>query len=257
MPRLPVALSLFALSVAPAASADQVELADEVASVLITGNISDIDISVRNMSGSPDANQRALEVVSAPPVVGVDGQVWCSAGSTLDHVELMFGPLAMFHGPDPFLLDWGVWDVSAPLGFGNVDDADFSIEHELDFAHQVEPWNLFTDFNPAEIVEAHLETYVDNGGSVVDFLRTDDVFEASITVSAVAWCTDDSDDGVAPGFRSRPIRAYIFYHGDRSITEQPVVGTPGDIATLPEPPPLGIGTSAPAPTPPEPTSRRR
>lgn len=219
-------LALSALS-APA-FADQTDFSFPVHDIIVTSNIPAVNISVRNMSASTDPADRDLRMVSADPVFHVTGQVWCKsfnqAQTAAERARIVFGNanvVSSQNGAD--LLPLGTWGTSQAQTFnGNHTLENFSIQTTLDLPSS---WNgglNLSTFNPVEHVEDRLEHYLEQGaGSEADFLRVDDVFEATITLNAVGWCSYASQNtsGEYAGLRAIEVPVHIFYHGDPDIQD--------------------------------------
>jgi hypothetical protein len=202
-------------------------------------------VTVQNVSGSPDVDARQLEVTSSDPLIYVDGDFGCSVGSTAESLELMMGTL-IAHPPTVYSFD--LWDVSAPLPLDAPFGA-FAIDHAVDIPATWDPNQAVTlGFNPVKIVEDHLETAEDNNADLVDWMRSDQVFEASFPVNAVVWC--DTGSELVAGFDTVTVDVSIFYRGDPRIAYQPAVGTGGtdvDSGTTTDPDPgydAGTGTGS-------------
>jgi hypothetical protein len=246
-----LSLSLFAHT----AQADELKLTHGVSSILITSAVPDINLSVRNLSGSSLSEDRELVMVSAQPVVDVEAQVFCrqmsSGQNDLRSVELTFGASDVYIGANGYdVMEVGVWDGSEPLLYqGGLSSDEVYLEHQLDLPTTVNDGSWLA-FNPAKVVEQRLQAYVNNGGTAADFLRQDDVFEVDISMNVVVWCEYQGTyvDVMYPGMRTRPVTVAIFYHGDPNIQDDPIttVGTIGTITTTPTPPPLTV--TAPSPT---------
>lgn len=257
------ALSLSLLT-ATAAHADELKLTHGVSNLLITSAVPDLNLSVRNLSGSPLAADRELVMVSAQPLVEVEAQVWCremsSGQNDLRSVELTFGTSDVYIGPNGYdVMDLGVWDASEPLLYqGGLSSDEVYLDHQLDLPTT---WDggFTLGFNPVKVVEQRLQAYVNNGGTAADFLRQDDVFETTIDLNVVAWCEYQGTyvDVLYPGMRTREVTVAIFYHGDPEIQDDPItpIATPGTITTTPPPPPLTLTAPPPTSSPTRTTTR--
>lgn len=204
-----------------------------------------VHITVANVSASPDAAARELQVVSGPPLVTVEGKAVCEKlsgwPSHLDAVQVQFG-----HVTVDYFGFWGIaWDASEVLGFpSQVGAAEVAFDHDLQVPETWEGNAVTLGFNPVMILEEELAEYVELGGTAEDFLRQDDVFEAPITVNLMATCTIQSSlgDWQYYGLTRRDITAAIFYQGDPGIQDPPRFGSPGDLAGP------GTGSSDPSGT---------
>lgn len=214
--------------------------------VIISSNIPILNISVRNVSASTDPALRDLRVTSPTPVVNVKGQVWCKSfqqGQTrADTAQVLFGNVSLWVQPGGVdLLTIGAWSSSPVVALGgNETLRNYDISAPVNFPDR---WNggISLGFNPVKVVEDRLEQYVDNGaGSEADFLRVDDVFETTVTMSAAGWCDYASPNltpGSYAGLRQVEVPVHIFYHGDPDIQDPVVaVGSPGTIQAPPPPP---------------------
>lgn len=239
-------VALAALLASGTALADTSELTYGVASLPILSATPYVNVTVRNLSASTDPEDRVLTVVSAPPVVDVEAQAFCvpvavQAGgwTRLDRAQLMLGGPIIAQFPDGYeVVDWTVWDRSPMVdGFGNVTASDLAFEHAIDLPQTWDDPLIDFGFNPVGLVEEHLETWVDNGGSAADFLREDAVFEAHVDLNVVAWCVNTTQFGerTYPGITTRPLTIAVFYQGDPDIREPSRWGTPTDVLA-PKPP---------------------
>lgn len=232
MTRLPFKSILFcgaaALLATGSAQADSTDLSFAVHDIIVTSNIPAVNISVRNMSASTDPAQRNLRMVSDDPDFHVTGQVWCKSfnhGQTAaERARIMFGNanvVASQNGAD--LLPIGPWGHSPVQAFSGTHTLEnFAIHAHMDLP---ESWNggvNLSGFNPVEHVERRLDHFLQQGaGSEADFLRVDDVFETTITLNAVGWCSYDSQNvsGEYAGLRAIQVPVHIFYHGDPDIQD--------------------------------------
>ncbi|MEE2566103.1 hypothetical protein [Hyphobacterium marinum] len=222
-----LASAALALAASPAA-ADTTDLSFAVHDIIVTSNIPTVNISVRNMSASTDPAHRDLRMVSDDPVIAVTGQLWCKTFNTgqtaAERAQIMFGNAnvaASQNGAD--ILPIGPWGLSPVEAFSGTHALEnFAINAVMDLP---ESWNgglTLGAFNPVEYVESRLEHFVEQGaGSEADFLRVDDVFETSVTLNAVGWCSYDSPNisGEYAGLRAIPMTIAIFYHGDADIQD--------------------------------------
>lgn len=239
MPRLThVVVALVATMTAGSARADQTDWSLGIASIGIVSATPMIHVTVRNVSNSTSSDKRQLATVSPPPAYSLDGQVFCKAilgGSTrLVESQLLFGtPVVLVNEAGAGIWPIGVWDSSDPIEYdANISSADVSFDHLIDLPTT---WNggLELGFNPAKVVEDHLATWVQNGGSAADFLRQDDVFEVQIPVNLVGVCRNTSSYGVHEyaGYTRRWITASVFYQGDPDVVDpiRPAVGVAGSL----------------------------
>ncbi|MEN0651439.1 MULTISPECIES: hypothetical protein [Hyphobacterium] len=221
------------------ALADQTDLSFPVHDIIITSNIPAVNISVRNMSASTDPAQRNLRMVSADPVIQVNGQVWCKSYNTADTAALrarvVYGDahvVAAHNGAD--LLAIGPWSPSPVQSFSGTHTLEnVAINSTMNLP---DSWNggvNLAGFNPVEFVEGRLEHFVaQNAGSEADFLRIDDVFVTTVTLNLVGWCSYDSQNvsGEYAGLRAVEVPVHVFYHGDPDI--QDVVTQYGGAGTV-------------------------
>jgi hypothetical protein len=228
------------------AHADETSWGMGIASIYIGSATPYLNLSVQNLSGSSDPEERELVMTSPMPEYELSGQVFCDAilgGTTeLKRAQLMFGHgiVMSSQGGGTTLWPTDMWDASEPQLFGGVTAADVDFQHELDIPTTWQGGPITLGFNPVEVVEKRLADYVTNGGTAADFLRTDDVFEVEVGVNLVGVCENTSDYGVNEyvGYTRRYITVAIFFHGDENI-EDPITqvgGLPGDIA---------VGSSSP------------
>ena len=245
--------ALTALTPVPVA-ADETDLSFAVHDILVTSNIPAINVSVRNLSPSPFPAMRNLRVTSPTPVLNVAGQVWCKSfqntHTRADEAQVMFGNASVISAPNGAdVLAIGAWS-SSPVAQLGADETlrNYNIAAPVNFPDH---WNggFTLGFNPVREVEERMEQFVQNGaGTEADFLRTDDVFETTITLNAVGWCEYDSQNlsnKRYAGLRKIEVPVHIFYHGDEDIEDQlTAVGSSGTIQA----PPPGPGPSwAPPP----------
>ena len=219
------------------AAAQQMSFA--VHDVLVTSNVPAVNVSVRNLSPSPDPALRDLRVVSPAPVLNVSGQVWCKsfdhAHTRADAAQIVFGNATLASTPNGAdVVPLGIWSPSPVVQLGaNQTLRNFSIQAPVQFPDH---WGggVSLTFNPAQVVEQRLQQYVENGaGTAADFLRVDDVFEETITLNAVGWCEYESQNlgqKRYAGVRSIEVPVHIFYHGDPDVEDQVVaVGSAGTV----------------------------
>lgn len=236
--------SLAAAALSAPVFADQTDFSFAVHDIIVTSNIPAVNISVRNMSASTDPADRDLRMVSADPVFNVTGQVWCKTfnqGQTAAlRARIVFGNANVVAAPNGAdLLPIGIWGMSQFQTFSGTHNLEnFSIQTTLDLPST---WNGGINlgaFNPVEHVEDRMEHYVEQGaGSEADFMRVDDVFQTTITLNAVGWCSYDSQSisGEYAGLRAIEVPVHIFYHGDEDI--QDVITAVGGASTVAAPPP--------------------
>jgi hypothetical protein len=228
------------------AIADGSDMSFAVHDILVTSNIPAINISVRNLSPSPFPAMRNLRVTSPTPVLNVAGQVWCksfqNAHTRADEAQVMFGNASVISAPDGAdVLTVGTWSASPVAQLGaNETLRNYNIAAPVNFPDH---WNggFALGFNPVREVEERMQQFVQNGaGTEADFLRTDDVFETTITMNAVGWCEYDSQNlsnKRYAGLRQIEVPVHIFYHGDDDIEDQVTsVGSRGTIQAPPPPP---------------------
>lgn len=242
-------LALSALS-APVL-ADQTDFSFAVHDIIVTSNIPAVNISVRNMSNSTDPADRDLRMVSDDPEFHVTGQVWCKSfdvsETAAERAQIMFGSahvVAAQNGADIHPI--GPWNISQAQSFSGTHTLEnFAINTTLDLPESWDGGMTWLTFNPVEYVEGRMEHFVEQGaGSEADFLRVDDVFETTITLNAVGWCSysGQSVSGEYAGLRAMPVTLAIFYHGDPDI--QDVITSVGGANTLTAPvPSRARGTS--------------
>ncbi|MCW5725063.1 MAG: hypothetical protein KIS81_08890 [Maricaulaceae bacterium] len=238
----------FAIAAAPAAA--DTELSFPVHDIVITGNIPAVNVAVRNMSGSPHPAHRLLRVISPDPVVNVSGQVWCQnynhASTAARGAQVLFGNVFLHQSPNGVdVVTLGAWASSArhPMN-GSQTLVNFQISTPMNLPQTWDSQALVTlGFNPVQVVEQRLAQYVQQGGSAAQFLRTDDVFETTVTLNAAGWCQYQTQNinGEYAGVRRVQLTVRIFYQGDRNIDEHPTVAqTPGGINAPQPSQPLGV-----------------
>lgn len=228
------------------AAADETDMSFAVHDIIVSSNIPAINVSVRNLSPSPFPAMRNLRVTSPTPVLNVAGQVWCksfqNAHTRADEAQVMFGNASVISAPDGAdILTIGTWSASPVAQLGaNETLRNYNIAAPVDFPDH---WNggFTLGFNPVREVEERMQQFVQNGaGTEADFLRTDDVFQTTITMNAVGWCEYDSQNlsnKRYAGLRQIEVPVHIFYHGDDDIEDQVVaVGSPGTIQSQPRGP---------------------
>jgi hypothetical protein len=230
------------------AFADGTDFSFAVHDVNITSYTQMVNISVRNVSNSTDPADRDLRMVSADPVVNINGQVWCNsyefaetgafrADVRLGQTEIVSAPGG---GAEP-----AFWSGSeSPLGtqiFNGTNTLEnFAFQSQLDLPENYDADALIniSYLNPARVVEDRLEQFLENNaGTEADFLRQDDVFEVEFDISVVGWCSYESDilDNDYAGARWVTVTAAIFYQGDDDIQDliQTVGGADSVAAPVP------------------------
>lgn len=192
-----------------------------------------IALSVHNVSGSDDVQDRIFGLVSDPPIVHVDGDFGCPQGTSADSIELAFGQMWMVNStPTWFVL----WDSSEPVDLQGAGWGGFSIDHALDLP---ESWHPGVDlinfgFNPSKVVSDHYDQAEAVNADMVHWMQSDQVFQSSFTMNAVLWC--EGPNGTVGGLDSVEVDVDILYTGDHGIDYQPVAGGPTDVT------PGGSGT---------------
>lgn len=258
--------TVLTLLAATASTADQADMSTAIHDVILTGNIPDVTVTVRNMSASTDPAQRDLRAVSAAPQFHVTGQVWCKTLSNgpahAVRAQLYLGNVSLHstnEGVDASTL--GSWGHSAPQAFSGTHEIE---NFELDLTAPMQTsWEgnaINLGFNPVRDVEERLEQYLaQNAGSAADFLRSDAVFETTIGVNAVGWCEYEGFNysGTYAGYRRKDITVRIFYQGDSDIQDVPTAVGGANTVNAPAPArvravlsPQGAGSAPPARTAP-------
>lgn len=245
--------ALIAITPGPAA-ADDSDMSFAVHNIIVSSNIPAINVSVRNLSPSPFPAMRNLRVTSPKPVLNVAGQVWCksfqNAHTRADEAQVMFGNASVTSAPDGAdVLTIGTWSASPVAQLGaNETLRNYNIAAPVNFPDH---WNggIALGFNPVREVEERMQQFVQNGaGTEADFLRTDDVFETTITMNAVGWCEYDGQNlsnKRYAGLRRIEVPVHIFYQGDDDM-EDPVTAV-GSSGTIQAPPPPTGPSYAPPP----------
>lgn len=241
------------------ALADETDFSIPVHDIIVTSNIPAINVSVRNVSQSQWAHERELRVTSADPVIAVSGQVWCkNALGTQAHAVRAQSMIANAFVNSHELVALASSGSSSPQTFpGNDALENFELEIDYDIPDSWDSSSLITfGMNPVKVVEDHLETYVGNGaGTPADFLRVDDVFETTITVSVAGWCRWDEfvQGREYAGVRRIQVPVHIFYHGDADIADRATTVNTAGTVQAPVPSrargvaaPRGAETSPPA-----------
>jgi hypothetical protein len=246
MNRLQTLIGAALIALAPtAAAASDAEMSFAIHDVSVTSNIPALNISVRNMSPSGLPAQRNLRVTSPKPMLSVAGQVWCksfnAAHTRAASARVLFGNAHVVSSPDGAdIYPIGAWSSSPMVNLGADETLrNYSINAAVDFPDH---WagGVSLGFNPVKIVEERMQQFVQNGaGSQADFLRTDDVFETTITLNAVGWCEYESQniEGRYAGVRRIEVPVHIFYHGDPDIEDTAAVVQSGGALQAPPPPP--------------------
>lgn len=223
------------------AIADETDFSTPVHDIIVTSNIPAINVSVRNVSQSQWAHERDLRMISADPVIEVSGQVWCKNALGTQAYAVRAQVIianALVHGHE--LIALASSGASAPQTFpGNDALENFELEIDYDIPDSWDSSSLITfGMNPVKIVEERLETFVGNGaGTPADFLRVDDVFETTITVSVAGWCRWDEfvPGREYAGVRRIQVPVHIFYNGDEDIADRATtVNTAGTVQAQPE-----------------------
>jgi hypothetical protein len=213
-------------------------LAHHVDAEISISSASPIFVTVSNQSGSSDANERLLTMMN-PAQITVKGEALCKNSSVIDSIQLHFGLDYIESGPNGHTL-WGVWDSSEPLLYENRNSASYSITHDVALGDTWAVGTLVTLApNAVKVVEDQLKAYVNNGGSAIDFLRTDAAFETAVTANATVAC--ERNGSVFFDTVPRTVTMHILYKGDPNIQVQTVGNGPDAVApNQPTLPPFAI-----------------
>lgn len=184
-----------------------------------------VHLSVANVSGSPDVEDRLFQVTTAPVMMHADGSFGCPAGTTADSIQLAFGKV-IIQGDQliPF-----AWATSPAMDLGGAPFGSFSIDYPLDLQESWDPdEDLITlGYNGAYSVHMAYQFAEQGNADMVQWMQSDMAFEDGFTMNVVLWCDDGQE--LIPGVDSVPVDVSILYSGDRGIQYQPVAGTPGDV----------------------------
>ena len=224
-----------AIALAAPALADETHLPTPVHDIIVTNYIPAIQVSVTNVSQSPWAEDRELRVTSADPQIAIDGQAWCehALGTQAYAVRARaYLANAVLQSSEVFVL--AASGASAPQNFSGTHALEnFELQIDYDIPRSWDSGATLT-FNPVRVVEERLESFVGNGaGTPADFLRTDDVFETSITLSVAGWCrwSEFEPNKEYGGLRKIEIPAHIFYRRDPDARDRvTAMDTPGAVA---------------------------
>jgi hypothetical protein len=202
-------------------------LANHTDAEIDISSTSPIFVSVSNLSGSTNVNERLL-TMTTPATINVKGQAQCKNGSAVQSVQLHFGLDYIESGPNGHTL-WGVWDSSSPQLFGPTNDTPFDITHDVNISPTWQLGTLVTIVpNAVKVVEDNLKAYVNNGGSALDFLRADAAFETTLTASATVAC--EKNGSVVFDTVSQTTTIHILYKGDPNLEVQTVGQNPNQVA---------------------------
>ncbi len=211
----------FALALAPMSA-----LANHVDADITISSVSPIFVSVSNLSGSTNVNERLL-TMTTPATITVKGQGQCTNLAAVQSVQLHFGLDYIESGPNGHTL-WGVWDSSAPQAFQSTNNAQFEITHDIAISPT---WSIDTLVtiapNAVKVVEDNLKTYVSNGGKALDFLRQDGSFETTVTASATVAC--ERNGSVFFDTVSQSTTMHVLYNGDPNLEVQTVGQNPNGV----------------------------
>ncbi|MEE2526382.1 hypothetical protein V0U79_08390 [Hyphobacterium sp. HN65] len=235
--------------------ADGTDFPFAVHDIIISNHTQMVNITVANVSNSTDPADRELRMVSADPVVSINGQVWCNtyqfAETAALRADIRLGAVNIVSAPgggtQPFMMSANPMATEAFSGTHNLENYAFQQSIDLPDSYDADALVNMDYFNPVSIVEARLANFLENNaGTEADFLRQDDVFEAEFDVSIVGWCSYESDilDNDYAGARWVTIDAHIFYQGDDDI--QDVVQTVSSVGSVTAPVPSrarGVATT--------------
>ena len=245
--------------------ADGTDFPFAVHDINITHHTPTVNITVANVSNSTDPADRELRMMSANPVVSIDGQVWCNSYEFAEtgafRADVRLGQTQIVSAPgggsEPAFWSGNASPLGTQMFNGTNTLENFAFESQLDLPDSYDADALInmSYLNPVRVVEERLEHYLENNaGSEADFLRQDDVFEVDFDISVVGWCSYESDilDNDYAGARWVTVTAAIFYQGDDDI--QDVVQTVGSADSVAAPVPSRARDTAttrgPSSTPP-------
>jgi hypothetical protein len=191
-------------------------------------------VTVENTSGSAFASARALQVTSDFPQVSLAGSAQCGA-NYLGMGELT-AVAAVFEEPGWFDTTtlWNPGGASVhviPEGHTEAYPSfDFTYAFPTGAEDQLVSLGLF---QPSEVVESALETYVSNGGTAEDYLREDHVIAVPLTLylSAICVLPSNGQPNTSSFHAGVEVTAYVLHVGDTTILDplQVVVQSPDAI----------------------------
>lgn len=184
-----------------------------------------LGLSLENVSGSSDVDDRVFGLISEP-MVHVDGQFGCPVGSTADSIQLVFGVMWM-EGDHSFGLL--LWDESEELDLGGKPYGSFSIDHALNMPQTWDPEGPLVQlgFHPPLELEMLYQASKSKGADMVHWMQSDQAFESvGFTTNALLRCSNGVE-----GLDSVDVDVTLLYHGDRRISYQPLTDTPDDLTT--------------------------
>ena len=200
-------------------------LANHVDAEISISTASPIFVSVSNLSGSTNVNERLLTMIT-PAEITVKGHAQCKNGSAAQSVQLHFGLDYIESSPKGHKL-WGIWDSSEPYLPETISTA-YSISHNINISPTWELGTLVTLHpNAVKVVEDNLKAYVSNGGSAIDFLRADASFETVVIASATVAC--ERDGSVFYDTVSKPTTMHVLYKGDPNLEAQTIGQNPNQV----------------------------
>jgi hypothetical protein len=235
--------------------------AGELAEVEILTAPGSLHISVENTSGSPWPEDMRLEVTSGPLELHLSGEAQCYEGASLTSLQVLLGQAFIVKYPlGTGVLQMG-WSESDPetWAVGETDGSSWLLSHSVDYAglyaaHDLNLFGLDHAQHPAYFVHSQLLQHLGAGGSAADFLRTDQVFEASLKVNVGAGCTlhAGANSPIGAALDTREIDVLVFYKGDPNISSV-VVGGPDDLQVGDQPAEVLVSAD---PAEPDPTATR-
>lgn len=183
-----------------------------------------IAVSVENISGSADVEDRVFAVTSAAPLVHGDGVFACPEGTAATSAQLLFGTVVQGQG---LVMPFAVWDESPPQLYAGGRFGAFDLDHDVDLELEWDPQvDILTfAFNAAKVVEDHFGKAEAANADMVAWMQFDQVFVDSFPMNAVVTCHGPGGDVL--GVDGVEVEVSIFFHGDPNIDYQPVAGGPG------------------------------
>lgn len=233
-----VALAGAAVSISISnATANDKDLHPVIDDIVITSDLPDLMITVRNIAQSTNPADRDLRVIgSTNQDIMVSGELHCQQSDVAQNAarkaQVMYGDVSINDYNNQLMYLGTSHSHSDVLEFGGTTPIrHFQIDAPVSYPEHHNALVNLAPFDPIGIVEARMDSYVQNNvGSQADFLRTDDVFETPLRMNLIGWChyQGGSINEEFVGYNSQVSTARIFYQGDGDIQEPHQV-TPGNI----------------------------
>ena len=220
------ALTLSAVSLSQTASAaDETQLGATVGNVMITKSIKPGSLGLKNMSPSKLASKRDLVVTGDNPRFTVTGQVFCKDGAKLTAVQAVLGNTFVQHMDIITLQQYG--QSAKDYSVAGRGAADVELQVDLNAVRRASKDIMQLKFNPANVFEQKLGSYVAKGNTAAEYLRETQAYDMDVKVNLVAWCKMDPKANSVlagktyAGVSGRKVPVTILYNGDPAIIDGP------------------------------------